>query len=256
MKTAPRPFKQACIIFFWLLIWQGVSAAVNNAVLLVGPAEVLCALGTQALMAGFWKTVFLSFGKISLGFLLAFVAGLFMGGAAYRFPFLKDLLAPVVSLMKSVPVASFVILALIWLGSENLSVFISFLVVFPMIYVNTMAGFLNTDPKLLEMARIFSMTGGKKLFYIYRPALLPFLKSGCKTALGMSWKSGIAAEVIGVPAYSIGEKLYMAKIYLSTADLFAWTLVVILLSVLFEKFVLWLLNRMEPGTDGRWDLWK
>ena len=246
MKSTARPFKQACIVLFWLMVWQAASMAVDNGIILVGPLKVIQALWTQAAMAGFWKTIFLSFGKISLGFILAFAAGLLAGGAAYRFPFLKDLLEPPVSLMKSVPVASFVILALIWVGSENLSVFISFLVVFPMIYINTMTGFLNTDPKLLEMARVFSMTRGKKLFYIYRPALLPFLKSGCKTALGMSWKSGIAAEVIGVPGYSIGEKLYMAKIYLSTADLFAWTLVIILISVFFEKFFLWLLDRAAP----------
>lgn len=246
MKSTARPFKQACIVLFWLMVWQSASMAVDNNIILVGPLKVIQALWTQAAMAGFWKTIFLSFGKISLGFILAFAAGLLAGGAAYCFPFLKDLLEPPVSLMKSVPVASFVILALIWVGSENLSVFISFLVVFPMIYINTMTGFLNTDPKLLEMARVFSMTRGKKLFYIYRPALLPFLKSGCKTALGMSWKSGIAAEVIGVPGYSIGEKLYMAKIYLSTADLFAWTLVIILISVFFEKFFLWLLDRAAP----------
>uniref|UniRef100_UPI003260A51C ABC transporter permease n=1 Tax=Clostridium sp. NkU-1 TaxID=1095009 RepID=UPI003260A51C len=136
---------------------------------------------------------------------------------------------------------------LIWVGSENLSVFIAFLVVFPIIYINTMAGFKSTDPKLLEMARVFHMQGKKKLFYIYRPALLPYLISGCRVALGMGWKSGVAAEVIGVPNHSIGEKLYMAKIYLSTADLFAWTLVIIVISALFEKFFLWLLSLADAG---------
>ena len=97
------------------------------------------------------------------------------------------------SLIRSVPVASFVILALIWIGSESLSVFISYLVVLPMIYVNTRAGLWATDPKLLEMARVFRMTAFKKVRYIYVPALMPYLVSGCKTALGMSWKSGIAA---------------------------------------------------------------
>ncbi len=86
------------------------------------------------------------------------------------------------------------------------------------------------------------MQGKKKLLYIYRPALRPYLISGCRVALGMGWKSGVAAEVIGVPSHSIGEKLYMAKIYLSTADLFAWTLVIIVISALFEKFFLWLLS--------------
>lgn len=221
--------------------------------------EVINALWNQAAMPGFWKTIFSSFGKISLGFLLAFWTGILTGGAACRFPLFKDFLEPLMSLIKSVPVASFVILALIWVGSGNLSVFIAFLVVFPIIYINTMAGFTSTDPKLLEMARTFHMQGGKKLFYIYRPALMPYLISGCRVALGMGWKSGVAAEVIGVPNHSIGEKLYMAKIYLSTADLFAWTLVIIVVSALFEKFFLWLLSLAETGRKShknrRYDPW-
>ncbi len=247
MKATARPFKRAVIIFLWLLAWQAASLAVDNSIILVGPLEVIRALWSQAAMPGFWKTIVFSFGKISLGFLLAFGTGILAGGAACRFPLLKDFLEPLMSLMKSVPVASFVILALIWVGSKNLSVFIAFLVVFPIIYINTMAGFTSTDPKLLEMARVFHMQGRKKLFYIYRPALLPYLISGCRVALGMAWKSGVAAEVIGVPNYSIGEKLYMAKIYLSTADLFAWTLVIIAISAFFEKFFLWLLSLAEAG---------
>lgn len=141
--------------------------------------------------------------------------------------------------------ASFVILALIWIGSKNLSVFIAFLVVFPMIYVNTIAGLSSADSQLLEMARVFRMTGRKKFRYIYWPALLPYLLSGANISLGMSFKSGIAAEVIGVPSHSIGEKLYMAKIYFSTAELFAWTFVIIVISGLFEKVFLWLLKAAE-----------
>jgi NitT/TauT family transport system permease protein len=247
MKAGIFPFKKPGIILFWLLVWQAASMAVHNNIILVGPLEVLSALLRQAGLPDFWKTIGYSFGKISLGFLMAFITGIFAGGAACRFPIIGDLLSPLMALIKSVPVASFVILALIWAGSENLSVIIGFLVVFPMIYIQTIAGIESTDPHLLEMAKVFQMSELKKFFYLYRPALLPYLAAGSRVALGMSWKSGIAAEVIGVPLHSIGEKLYLAKIYLSTADLFAWTLVIILLSMLFETIFLWLLNLASPG---------
>ena len=145
--------------------------------------------------------------------------------------------------MKTVPIASFVILALIWTGSRNLSVFISFLVVYPMIHVNTKAGLLSTDPELLEMASVFHIPLIRRVWYLYRGALYPYLKSACRTALGMGFKSGIAAEVIGVPDGSIGEGLYLAKIYLSTAELFAWTFMIIVVSTLFEKLFLWILKK-------------
>lgn len=246
MNSKPR-YRKCIIILFWLSIWQIGSMMLNNPIILVGPPDMAKSLRALLPSLEFWKTIAYSFGKISLGFLLAFLSGILLGGGSYRFSLLRELLEPVILLMKSIPVASFVILALIWLGSEQLSVFISFMVVFPIIYVNTIAGLKSTDRKLLEMAQVFRVPLCKKLIYIHLPALKPYLTSGCKVSLGMGWKSGIAAEVIGVPAHSIGEKLYTAKIYLSTADLLAWTFVIIVISALFEQICLYLLKKAAPG---------
>ena len=144
------------------------------------------------------------------------------------------------------------ILALIWTGAENLSVFISFLVVYPVIHINTLAGLSHADPGLLEMARVFRIPVWRQALSIYRISLYPYLESALKTSLGMGFKSGIAAEVIGVPGGSIGEGLYMAKIYLSTADLFAWTLMIIAVSSVFEKLFLLLLKTIAGnGVPGK-----
>lgn len=232
------------IIIFWLIIWQLASMVIRNDILFVGPVQVVRSLCLLLPDPSFWLSIAGSFGRITLGFLAAFVLGIGIGSLAFCVPFVKELLAPLVSLSKSIPVASFVILALIWIGSTNLSVLISFLVVFPMIYVNTIAGLESTDWKMLEMADVFSIPTFRRVRFIYLPALLPYLVSSCRIALGMSWKSGIAAEVIGIPTHSIGENLYMAKIYLDTADVFAWTIVIILASALFEHVFLYLIERV------------
>lgn len=231
------------IILFWIILWQIAASLIQNHIFLVGPFDTLRAFSRQIVLPSFWAAILFSFGRICLGFLLAFFFGLFTGSLAYRFSIVSEFLEPPVQLMKTVPVASFVILALIWTGSRNLSVFISFLVVYPMIHVNTRAGLLSTDRSLLEMADVFHVPLIRKIFYIYRGALYPYLKSACRTALGMGFKSGIAAEVIGVPTGSIGEGLYLAKIYLSTAELFAWTFTIIIISSLFEKGFLWILKK-------------
>ena len=241
-KTGRRLF----FALFWVMIWQLAAMAVDNDILMAGPWGTIGALGRLFPTGEFWRSVGFSFGKITLGFGAAFAMGVGLGTAGYRFPIFRELLEPLMVLLKSVPVASFVILALIWAGSANLSVLIAFLVVLPIIYVNTAAGLQSTDHKLLEMARVFNMTPWKRIRYIYVPALIPYLKSGCRIALGMSWKSGVAAEVIGVPGHSVGEKLYMSKIYLDTAGLMAWTLVIILVSALFERAVLKLLSCLVP----------
>lgn len=244
MKT-PVSLRKVLIWLFWLILWQSIDLILHNPVIFVGPLEMAEALWQQIGNTAFWLTIAHSFLKISLGFLGAFFCGILLGSLAFRFSFFKELLEPVMSSIKAIPVASFVILALIWIGSSNLSVFISFLVVIPMIYTSTLTGLESTDKKLLEMAQVFSIPAVRKVRYIYLPAVHPYLISGCRTALGMSWKSGIAAEVIGIPEQSIGEQLYYSKLYLDTASLFAWTFSIIVISALFESFVLFLLKKIR-----------
>ena len=246
--------RKTAIFFFWLIIWQLAALLIDNSILMAGPWEVIQAFFHLMPEKSFWLSIAHSFGKISAGFLLAFFGGILIGWLAFLHPVFGEFLAPVISFMKSVPVASFVILALIWMGSGRLSSLITFLVVFPVIYVNTIAGLKSTDKELLEMAQVFSIKGWRKGRCLYWPALLPYLNSSCKTALGMSWKSGIAAEVIGVPEETIGEQLYLSKIYLNTAELFAWTLVIILVSAGFERLFLIIFNRVgkkKPVFFGR-----
>lgn len=142
------------------------------------------------------------------------------------------------TLLKAIPVASFVVLFLIWWSSSVLSIAISFMVVLPNIYLNTVAGIKSTDKQLLEMRRVHKLSAWDVFFYIYRDALRPFWDSAIKLSVGMSWKSGVAAEVIGTPDFSIGEALYMSKIHLDTAGVLAWTIVTVLMSLAFEKAVL------------------
>lgn len=246
MRQRQTLARSLVIAFFWIMVWQLAAMAIHNSILMAGPWDTVLALVRLVPTGEFWRSIAASFGKISIGFGSAFAAGLLLGTAAFCFPLLRDLLEPVMLLLKSVPVASFVILALIWAGSANLSLLIAFLVVLPIIYVNTLAGIESTDRGLLEMAAVFRMSFWRRIRYIYLPALVPWLKGGCRIALGMSWKSGVAAEVIGVPDHSIGEKLYMSKIYLDTAGLLAWTLVIILISALFEWAVLKTLSCSVP----------
>ncbi len=237
--------KNCLIILFWITVWQAADLFIDNPILFAGPIDIIQALAAQGGSPAFWATIFNSFFRISLGFFCAFFFGLLLGSLAYGCSLIKELLAPLMITVRSVPVASFIILALIWIGSDHLAVFTSFLVVAPMIYTSTLTGLEHTDPKLLEMAHIFRIPLIKKIRFIYAPSLLPYLINGCRLGLGMGWKSGVAAEVIGIPQSSIGEQLYYAKLYLDTASLFSWTFVIIIASALFERLFLFLLKRIR-----------
>ncbi len=242
--------KKIIILLFWLAVWQILAMCVDNFLLVVTPLQALRALFTLAGQAEFWQSAFGSLWRIVLGFLLGEVLALFLAAVSYRYKIAEEVLQPFMVFCKAVPVAVFAVLLLIWWGSSMLAVAICFLVVFPNIYLNTLEGLKSADRELLEMAEIFRLPFRTRFFYIYRPALKPFLLSAFQLSLGMCWKSGVAAEVIGTPAHSIGGALYLAKIYLDTADLFAWTAVIIVLSVCFEKIIFYgisLFFRWEPA---------
>lgn len=242
--------KKFIILLFWLGVWQILAMGVDNVLLVVTPLQALRALFIQAGQAEFWRSAFGSMWRIALGFLLGAVLALFLAAVSYRYKITEEVLRPFMVFCKAVPVAVFAVLILIWWGSSMLAVAICFLVVFPNIYLNTLEGLKSADRGLLEMAEVFRLPYGTRFFYIYRPALKPFLLSAFQLSLGMCWKSGVAAEVIGTPSHSIGGALYLAKIYLDTADLFAWTAVIVVLSVLFEKIIFYGIEvffRWEPA---------
>lgn len=205
---------------------------------MVSPVSVLVRVGQLAVTAEFWHSILFSLVRIAGGFLLAATAGVLLAGLAARFRRVEELLAPLILAIKAIPVASFIILVLIWVSSRNLSVLISFLMVLPVVYTNVLSGIRCTDPQLLEMAQVFDLPALRCIRYIYVSQVLPYFRAACTVALGLCWKSGIAAEVIGIPKGSMGEKLYSAKIYLDTPDLFAWTIVIVLISLAFERLFL------------------
>lgn len=241
------------IILAWIAVWHIGARAVDNRILLVPPGQVALELISMLGKMEFYQTVGLSLLRIGGGFLAGFAAAVVLAALSSGHRLLEEILSPMMTLLKAVPVVSFVVLLLIWWGSSFLAAAICFIVVLPNIYINTLEGLKNTDRQLLEMAGVFRLSARDRFFYIYRPAIAPFLYGSMKISLGMCWKSGVAAEVIGTPDYSIGEGLYMSKIYLDTAGVLAWTTVVILLSVLFEKCILWLTHRFfrwEPACTG------
>lgn len=230
--------KKIGIILFWLLAWQLLSMAIHNSILLAGPVESLEALGQMILTVEYWKAILFSLIRIIGGFFCGSTLGVVLAWGSYRVRLLQDFLKPFISVLKAVPVASFVIILIIWAGNRMLSFYISALVVLPLLYINTLNGLRATDEKILEMAEVFRIPMLRRLRYIYVPSVYPYLYSAFQAALGMAWKSGVAAEVIGQPLGSLGNGLYQSKIYLETAELFAWTITIVVVSFLSEKLFL------------------
>lgn len=247
---------KAGAVLIALALWQLAAMTVGMDILLVSPVKVIARLFTIWREEGFIGTVLFSLLRIMSGFLIALALGFLLALAAGRIKAVEYLLWPYVVTFKAVPVASFIIMCLIWLSYSQLTVFISFLIVFPVIYSNVLTGLKNTDKDLLEMADVFRLSYGKKFKYIYMPGIRPYLESSCIISVGMAFKAGVAAEVIGVVDGSIGEKLYEAKIYFQSADLFAWTIILVVMSVLLEKLFSKLIRMIFAAGAKSHGFWK
>lgn len=237
-------------VLFWLAVWQAGAMLLDQQILLVSPIQAAARLCELLPTEGFRRSVMFSAGRIMTGFALGLAGGTALAVLAGRVRFVKTLLAPLVSAVKAVPVASITVLALVWVSSRNLSVLVSVLIALPIVYSNMLEGIESLDPKLNEMAKLLGVSSWRRFTGVYLSQLLPYFRSAARLAVGLSWKSGAAAEIIGIPSGSIGEKLYQAKIYLETADLFAWTAAVVLLSWLSERLFMLLVNIAVAAVSG------
>ena len=238
-------------VLFWLGVWQLTAAAVGQELLLPGPAAVGRRLLELAAGAVFWQTALASLLRIFGGLLLGVALGALLAGLTAWVPLLDWVLTPAVKVVRATPVASFILLVYLWVERGRVPGLISALMVLPVVWGNVTRGIAETDPRLLELARAYGFGRGRTLRRIYIPSVLPYFASGCRTALGLAWKAGVAAEVLCQPQNAIGTQIYNTKYYLETPSLFAWTLVVIALSFLLEWAVGGLLRRAEGLEGGR-----
>ena len=236
--TVRKLLRTPAVFAFWLLVWALAAAAVGQELLLPSPVQAARELIGLARMPDFWLTIGRSVLRVLTGILSAVCLGVGLAFLTHKSAVMNALFSPVMTLVKSTPVASFIILALVWLGRSVVPVFISALMVLPVVWANVSAGLKGIDPQLLELARVYRLPRGRVLRRITWPSVLPHLRAALRSALGLGWKAGIAAEVLTVPPYSIGKRIYEAKLYLETTELFAWTAAVILVSLLIEKLLL------------------
>lgn len=230
------------ILAFWVGLWLILAYRIGEPLLLPSPAAVLHRLRELAVTAAFWQTLVTSLGRILAGILIGYASGVLLAVLTHFFPPLYRLFYPFITVVRATPVASFVLLLFLWIGKDALPICISVLIVLPVVWANLHEALGSVDRELWEMARLFEFSPLRRLRRIYLPSLLPSLVASCRSSVGLAWKAGIAAEVLVVPLLSIGRHIYESKLYLETTDLFAWTLTVILLSLLLEGLMLFLMQ--------------
>ncbi|MDO4567498.1 MAG: ABC transporter permease subunit [Clostridia bacterium] len=250
-KRILRPVLAAAV---WIVIWQLCSALAGDRsqLLFPSPLSVLDRIAAMVLEGDFWLSVAATVGRVLSGYAVGMAAGCALGVATHVSGALRYILDPVRTVIKSTPVTSFILLVLLWLGDSLVPAFITFLMVTPIAWSAVYEGLSGVDVELVEMARAFDVPVSRRVQGLYLPALRHQLLAASTTALGLAWKAGVTAEVLATPQFSIGSGLYDSKVYVETPDLFAWTLVVIALSLCLEKLVVRAVSNIPARKAHRW----
>lgn len=223
---------------FWLIVWHFIAIVVGQEVLIPSPWTVFRTLGDLLTKPLFWQSVGLTLLRVCVGFAAALLAGVLLAALTTRLSLLHTLFSPILHIIRAAPVASFIIITLVWIKYDFVPAFISFLMVLPIVWINVSEGIRQTDKQLLEMADVFRISNGQQLCRIYAPSVKPFFLTAAVNGLSFAWKSAVAAEVICRPDLSIGRQLQESKLYMETPQVFAWTAVVIVLSLILERLLL------------------
>jgi NitT/TauT family transport system permease protein len=225
------------------LVWQISAGLIQLPLILPTPKQAFAQVLTLLVTKDFWHHLGATLGRGMIGFGLSLSVGMIIGILAGQNTTVNAFFRPIIILMRSTPVMSVIILALIWFKRETVPVFATFLMVFPIMVQNIIEGIRSVDRDLLEMVEVFRVTGWLRFTRLYVPSLLPFLAAGISVGLGITWKVLIAAEVLSYPRWGIGTQMDTARVYLQTDKLFAWTLVVVAMGLLFDYILDYLLKK-------------
>lgn len=240
-----------CAVIFWLCVWQVVAMAVDKQLLLPDPISVFSRVSELIITSDFWMIVFNSVKNILFGLILGFILGTLTAILTVNIKAIEIMLKPLISIVKITPVASFILLLILWMNRIAVPSFVSVLMVFPIVWANVSQGISSTDTKLKEVSSVFKLSFVKKIVYLYIPSVLPSALAALMSSIGLAWKAGISAEILALPRDTIGYEIFQSKTYLMTLDVFAWTVVVILLSVIIEKLIISLIRLLSNKIISR-----
>lgn len=222
------------IVLFWIVLWEILSLIIDQEIYLPSPISAFEALVELLKLKDTYITIVYSTYRTLVGFIASCIAGILLGYICGINKFFYDLFNPLIGVVRTVPVMSIIIIAIMWFKDTNVPIFVAFLMCFPLIWTNTVSGIKSTDIKLLQMCKIYNIKRLRIIKSVYFYSAYPYIKAAMISALGIGWKVTSAAEVLSLPKYSIGGHLYDSKVYLEIPDLFAWTVIIIFLSNIFE----------------------
>lgn len=232
-------------VLVWVGVWWVASLLVGNRFFLPSPLHTIEALFELVGTLRFYNVVLLTLLRVLVGLLIGVLLGIALGILCHRFSSIFRFINLPISVIKATPVASFIILLWVLLSGDSLAILVSVLMVLPIVFQNTVDGFSSVSKDLIEVATLYKFSFAEKLKVLYLPVIQKFIYPAIITSVGLAWKAEIATEIIAYTRNSIGQNINDAKTALLTPTVFAWTLIIVIMSILLEYIAARLLRRCK-----------
>lgn len=234
-------------IVLLLIIWQVIAIYINNDIYLPKLQEVIKSLKEIVTKKDFLLIVASSFYRTVISFIIALLAAIIIGVLSSMYPFINNLLKPLNSIGKTIPTLVLVVLALIWFDKDNAPFIVGIAIVFPILYDGIVNTLTKNDKKLDEMMKIYEIPKVYKIRKVYIPNIIFYILKILVPTISLAFKVVIAGEVHGQPKYGIGSAVQLEKVNFNTPGIFAWIVIIAIISILFELF-----NKFLTGKYYRW----
>ena len=235
MKNKIKRIVYALIaVVIWISVWEIIARTINLSFVIPTFPDTIRTFFDLLLTADFWQTICTSLLRILLGFVIGAALGIAIAPLTHRSELVYAIISPIMTVIKSTPVASFILVLWCLIGKHSVPTAIGILMVMPIVWQNLSDGFKSIDTRLGEVCTIYEVSPLKKFKILIAPTLMKFLIPALITSSALAWKSGIAAEIIVYAKDSIGKEIIDAKNFFESEKMFAWTMAVVLLSICIE----------------------
>lgn len=217
----------------WVFIWYCVAEGIDNETLLPSPLNVVNCVMQIVTTNEFVNILFSSLERVVLSFIVSLVVSIIIAAVSSRYNIFKDFFSPIILILKSIPTMAFVIIILIWLDKNSAPFLIGVMISFPILYDTTLNAIKSVNKDLIKMADIYEVGAVRKIIYIYVPSVSFAIQGILSSTLSLILKVVVAGEIYGQPKYGIGASLQLEKMYLNTAGIFAWIVIIAVISIVF-----------------------
>ena len=224
-------------IIIFILLWFFISLKINSEIVFPNILTIIKKLIEIILEKSFYKDLFLSLIRVFITFILSFLLAIIFGILSGIFLYIRYMLMPIINFIRTIPTIPLILVAIIWFDNNTVPIFVSMLVIFPIMYDAVVNGIINVDKNLIDMSLSYNVSLKTQIISLYIPSIKPYILTAISQSMGITWKSILAAEILALPSLGIGSKLYESHLYLDTVSLFAYCLIAVIFNGIFEIII-------------------